>query len=126
MTNFDAPTREPFCTRRERSNTPLQALQLMNDVQHFEAARALAERMLTEGGATPEDRIAYGFRLVTARNAARDPERSIVKEHFEKQLTRYAANPEAAKQAISDRRIQAEADAARASWPPRRWSPISC
>jgi hypothetical protein len=67
MVNFDAPSREESCMRRERSNTPLQALQLLNDVQFVEAGRALGTRILAEGGPTDEQRIEYGFRLVLGR-----------------------------------------------------------
>jgi hypothetical protein len=67
MVNFDAPSREESCVRRERSDTPLQALQLLNDVQFVEAGRALGVRMLVEGGTTDDQRIEHGFRLVLAR-----------------------------------------------------------
>jgi hypothetical protein len=99
MANFDAPNRESFCTRRERTDTPLQALQLMNDVQHFEAARALAERLLTEGGATPAERIAYGYRLVLSRRPVAE-ETSVIEDVLAKELARYQQNAEAAKQAV--------------------------
>ncbi len=67
MAIFDAPSREACTVRRERTNTPLQMLLLMNDPQYVEAARALAQRAMKEGGEKPADRIAYLFRLCTAR-----------------------------------------------------------
>ena len=99
MSNFDGPNREQVCTVRERSNTPLQALQLMNDVQHFEAARGLAERVLAEGGATTEERIAYLYRTVLSRRPDAD-ETNLVRGAWERQRALYDANPEAAHQAI--------------------------
>ena len=67
MVTFDASTREACVVRTDRTNTPLQALNLMNDETYLEASRRLAERILEEGGSTPLARVAYGFRLVTAR-----------------------------------------------------------
>ena len=67
MQTFDAPTREACTVRRARTNTPLQALVLMNDVQFVEAARKFAERIMHEGGTTPAERVRYAFRLATAR-----------------------------------------------------------
>jgi mono/diheme cytochrome c family protein len=67
MTTFDAPSREVCTVRRERTNTPLQALEMMNEAQFVEASRALAERGMKEGGATAEERLTYVFRLATAR-----------------------------------------------------------
>ena len=67
LSTFDAPDRE-FCTaRRTATNTPLQALVLMNDPIFLEAARALAGRMLTEGGATDAARLGWGFEMLTTR-----------------------------------------------------------
>ena len=65
--NFDANNRLACRVKRPRSNTPLQALTLMNDEQYVEAARHLAERMIKDGGANPETRLVHGFRLATAR-----------------------------------------------------------
>ena len=66
MMLFDAPTRETCVVQRPRTNTPLQALVLMNDTQFVEAARALAERMVSKQ-LSPEQTARYGFRRVAAR-----------------------------------------------------------
>jgi len=68
MATFDASDRENCSVNRTRTNTPLQALALMNDVTYVEAARRLGERMLRDGGGSPAERITHGFRLVLARN----------------------------------------------------------
>jgi hypothetical protein len=65
---FDAPTRETCTVRRLQTNTPLQALVLLNDPQYVKAAGALARRMVEEGGESAESRIAHAFRLATARH----------------------------------------------------------
>ncbi len=99
MANFDAPNREQVCMARERSNTPLQALQLMNDTQHFEAARALAERVLAEGGAADPARIDYLFRTVLSRGPT-DRERGLLTAALARQRELYARDAEAARKAI--------------------------
>ena len=72
MTIGDAPSRETCTMRRERTNTPLLALLLLNERQYFEAARHLAAKMILEGGETPEQRATYGFRRAAVRhNSAR-------------------------------------------------------
>lgn len=100
MVNFDAPNREQACVMRERSNTPLQALQLMNDVQHVEAARSLAQRMLVEGGQDLEERIKFAFLIVLGREPV-EREREVAARQWQLHLDRYRADTEAAKKLVS-------------------------
>ncbi len=67
MLVFDASFRETCTVRRSRTTTPLQALNLLNDPTYVEASRLLAQRMMREGGTTPESRIRHGFQLATSR-----------------------------------------------------------
>lgn len=94
MANFDAPSREQSCVRRERSNTPMQALQLMNDVQYVEAARAFAERLIVEGG-TPTERVTRAFRTVLGRKPSPE-ETEIVLGALNQHLATYQQFPDAA------------------------------
>ncbi|MEY2599982.1 MAG: hypothetical protein RLZZ142_2241, partial [Verrucomicrobiota bacterium] len=100
LANFDAPSREQSCVRRERSNTPMQALQWMNDVQCMEAARALGERVLTEAGARLEERIDFLFRAVLARSP-RSQEVELVSETYRRHVRFYRQSPELAHRLIS-------------------------
>ncbi|MCB1061859.1 MAG: DUF1553 domain-containing protein [Verrucomicrobiae bacterium] len=100
MSSFDAPNREQSCTARGRSNTPMQALQLMNDVQHVEAARNFAARMLTEGGNTAESRVRWGWRLVTSRWPEAD-ELAIALNALAQHENRFASDEAAATDLIT-------------------------
>jgi hypothetical protein len=91
MLAFDAPFRETCTLRRPRTNTPLQALNLMNDPTYVEAARCLAERMLREGGKTADAQLAFGFRLVTARTP-RPREKTILEGAFGRALAGFQAD----------------------------------
>ena len=95
LATFDAPNREICTVRRARTNTPLQALVLMNDPTYVEAARALAQRMMTESGPGPRARIAFAFRLATGRRP-NDAEHIALREVFEAQKGEYQADAEQA------------------------------
>jgi mono/diheme cytochrome c family protein len=99
MNTFDAPSRESCIVRRERTNTPLQALLLMNDPQFVEAARTLAQRTLKEGGATTEARLTYLFRLTTARPPQAKELAELVAAYKDHRMT-YTRDTAKAKQLI--------------------------
>ena len=67
MMTFDASSRETCVLSRSRTNTPLQALALLNDVTFVEAARVLAGETISRGGVRPADRLAWAFRQLTSR-----------------------------------------------------------
>ena len=100
MNILDAPSREACTIRRERTNTPMQALMLMNDPQFFEAARALAEHTIKDGGETPEARIAYIFEMATAR-LPKPKEEALLLKTFQAHYQELEADPEAAKALIA-------------------------
>jgi hypothetical protein len=100
MMTFDAAGRETCVVRENRTNTPLQALDLMNDVAYLEAARVLAERMMTDGGATPAERIAFGFRRATARSLS-SAESRILLDSFHYYRDNYQTDAEAARKLVS-------------------------
>lgn len=93
MKAFDAPSREECTAERPISNTPLQALTLLNDPTYVEASRAFAERILNEGGATANEKITWALRQAILR-APDDNEVSVLSELYENHLNDYTANPD--------------------------------
>lgn len=106
MMLFDAPSREVCTVRRSRTNTPLQALVLLNEVTFVEAARKLAERMMT-GGESIEERLVYGFRLATARNPTTQ-EMDVLRGGFEDDLKRFGSSLDDADQLLGFGNSQSE------------------
>jgi Protein of unknown function (DUF1553) len=95
MDAFDAPVRDAVCTRRQRTDTPLQALVTMNDVQWVEAARGLAERVIREGGAKPGDRIDRMSEILLAHDPA-PRTRTVLEASLDQMQKHYAMDPKAA------------------------------
>ncbi len=100
MNVFDAPDREVCIVRRTTTNTPLQALTLLNDPIFVEAARNLAERTIHEGGTSSDSRLSYAFRLATGRTAD-GRELQILRKSLDQMLTAYKADEPGARAFIS-------------------------
>ncbi len=101
MTLFDSGSRETCRVRRSRTDTPLQALAMLNDTTYVEAARALAIRMLKEGGATADARVKFAYEAVLIR-PPRPEEARILLTSIARNLSAYRVNPKAAKELISE------------------------
>lgn len=100
MATFDAPSWEICQVKRARTNTPLQALALLNDVTYMEAARKLAERMLTEVGSSADSKLTFAFRLATSR-APDTGDLAVLRASLQKYTDRFRQSPTAAEQFVS-------------------------
>ncbi|HWF20126.1 MAG TPA: DUF1549 and DUF1553 domain-containing protein, partial [Verrucomicrobiae bacterium] len=115
---FDAPTREECAAERNRSNIPQQALVLLNDPTYVEASRALAVRMMKEGGADTKSRLVWTWRQVLSR-APRPDELETTESLLSKEIEEYRADPAAAEALLKTAQTPAlkDADAAElAAW----------
>jgi hypothetical protein len=110
MLVFDASAREQCAVRETRTNTPLQALNLMNDVTYLEAARFLAEKALAQP-ISPRERLVFAFRTVTSRHPDNDELRRL-ETSLSARLARFQSRPEEAPQLlqIGEKRNRADLD----------------
>jgi hypothetical protein len=101
LLNFDAPTREECAVNRTASNTPLQALDLLNDPIFVEAARVFAQNAIAQGGGTFDARLDWIFERALNRRATPE-ERSILRGLFDRDLKQFAADPASARDLMSE------------------------
>ncbi len=99
LATFDAPSRETCQVKRARTNTPLQALELLNDVAYVEAARALAQLTIEQGGCSPDERIVSAFRRATSRTPT-PAELAVLRRRLDRYRTAYRSDAKAAEQLI--------------------------
>ena len=97
---FDAPAREECTVERSQSNTPLQALLLLNDPSYVEAARVFATKILSEGGNGDRERLDYAFQQALARNIE-SSERQVLHDLLAKHRTHYRAHPKEAEEVLA-------------------------
>jgi hypothetical protein len=117
FTTFDSTSREACTVRRVRTNTPLQALTMLNDEGYFEAAQALARRMIAEPAAADGERgrAAHGFRIVTSR-MPKPPELDRLVAAYRQHLGQFQANPERAAQVNGGPALSGVDAAEQAAW----------
>src|SRR4029079_13243791 len=115
LTVFDAPDGNSTCTRRNRSNTPLQALTLLNDQANFEFAQGLAIRIMQDGKGTDAERLRDAFRLLMCRQPS-DFEQKRLLDLLARQRAGFADTPDEARQ-VAPKDLPADIDVKEfASW----------
>ena len=102
---FDAGRRNLCTVKRQSTNTPLQALVLLNDPQFLSASQGLAQRMIEKGGDNSRDRISYAFRLSTSRKPELD-ELLILEKLLQKEKDEFEAFPDRAKSFVGSKNSQ--------------------
>ena len=128
MSNFDAPNGDFACARRVRSNTPLAALTGLNEPIFVEAARALALRVLREGGQDDAERADYAFLLCTSRRPTAE-ERDAILDLLQSRRQRLAEgwlNPREVATGDPGQAAELPAGRLRKTPPPGRWRPACC
>jgi hypothetical protein len=98
MLMFDVPSREACRVRRARTDTPLQALTLLNDTTYLEAARVLAQRVMRKA-TSMEDRLTFAFKCVLSRPPTKE-ELSLLTSGLQKRIATYRKDPAGAKEVV--------------------------